>query len=353
MAANMREPNFDLLRRALLRQGELERVPLLELFADREIIADVLGVQADLLDEIEMERRTRLIVEFWTKLGYDAVWLGAGPHLETKRVSSEDTATLKRSQREWYAAEVGILTTWEDFERYPWPRSTDADFTYVELAAQIMPSGMKILGSVMGALEPVMWLMGYTSFALALYDDPDLVAALFDRLAAIYLPVAEALLDMDAVGGLFVGDDMGFKTSTMIAPEHLRQYVFPYHKQLAQMAHDRGKVYVLHACGNLESVMDDLIDDVRIDAKHSYEDVIIPVQQFKAKYGDRIGVVGGMDMDFLCRASEEEVRARTRALLDATMPGGGYALGTGNTVANYLPVRNFLAMVEEGHLWRP
>ena len=48
-----------------------------------------------------------------------------------------------------------------------------------------------------------------------------------------------------------------------------------------------------------------------------------------------------------------EVRARVRQVLDACMPGGGYVLGTGNSVANYLPVQNFLAMVDEGHRWRP
>jgi uroporphyrinogen decarboxylase len=349
---HVRDPNFDLLRRALLRQGELERVPFLELFADREIIASVMGVPAAApADEIEAERWTRLKVEFWHKLGYDAIWLGAGPDLETKTVFAADTADLARDQRSWYAAELGILTTWKEFERYPWPSSADADYSQVELAASILPPGMKILGSVMGALEPIMWLMGYSSFALALYDDPDLVQAIFDKLDAIYTPVAESLLDMDAVGGLFVGDDMGFKTATMIAPEHLRQYVFPYHKKLARMAHDRGKVYVLHACGNLATVMDDLIDDVQIDAKHSYEDVIMPVEQVKATYGDRIGIVGGIDLDLLCRAPEDAVRQRVRYVLDANMPGGGYVLGTGNSVANYVPVRNFIAMVEEGHAW--
>lgn len=348
----VREPNFDLLRRALLREGELERVPFLELFADQEIIADVLGVPiATPSDAIEAERWTRLKVEFWHKLGYDAIWLGAGPNLETKTVSTADTADLARDQRNWYAAELGILTTWDDFERYPWPSSADADYSQIELTASILPPGMKILGSVSGALEPIMWLMGYTPFALALYDDAALVKAIADKIDEIFTPVAESLLDMDAVGGLFVGDDMGFKTATMIAPEHLRQYVFPYHKKLAQMAHDRDKVYVLHACGNLVTVMDDLIDDVKIDAKHSYEDVIMPVEQFKATYGNRIGIVGGIDLDFLCRASEDEIRQRVRNVLDANMPGGGYVLGTGNSVANYIPVRNFLAMVEEGHKW--
>lgn len=198
-----------------------------------------------------------------------------------------------------------------------------------------------------------MWLMGFQPFALALYDQPDLVAAIVERIAAIYVPLAGAVLDMDVVGGLFTGDDMGFKTATMIAPEHLRQYIFPYHKRLAALAHARDKVYVLHVCGNIYEVMDDLVDDVGIDAKHSFEDIIMPVEAFKARYGDRVGTVGGIDIDLLCRASEDEVRARVRAVLDTCMPGGGYALGTGNSVANYVPVRNFLAMVEEGHRWRP
>ncbi|MCZ7546405.1 MAG: uroporphyrinogen decarboxylase family protein [Anaerolineae bacterium] len=118
------------------------------------------------------------------------------------------------------------------------------------------------------------------------------------------------------------------------------------------MAHARGKVYILHACGNLEAVMDDLIDDVGIDAKHSFEDAIMPVADFKAKYGDRIAVVGGIDIDFLCRATEDAVRARVRETLDACMPGGGYVLGSGNSVTNYIPVRNFVAMVDEGRRWR-
>lgn len=55
-------------------------------------------------------------------------------------------------------------------------------------------------------------------------------------------------------------------------------------------------------------------------------------------------------MDFLCRASPEQVEAKTRNLLEECAPGGGYALGTGNTVANYIPVKNFLAMLKAG--WR-
>jgi uroporphyrinogen decarboxylase len=53
-------------------------------------------------------------------------------------------------------------------------------------------------------------------------------------------------------------------------------------------------------------------------------------------------------VDFLCRADEAAVRQRVRDTLDACLPGGGYVLGTGNSVANYIPLRNYLAMLDEG-----
>jgi uroporphyrinogen decarboxylase len=98
--------------------------------------------------------------------------------------------------------------------------------------------------------------------------------------------------------------------------------------------------------------MDELMDDVGIDAKHSFEDVITPVADAKRLWGDRVAILGGVDMDYLCRHSEEEVRAYTQRVIAACAPGGGYALGTGNTVANYIPIQNYVAMLEEGARYR-
>jgi uroporphyrinogen decarboxylase len=105
---------------------------------------------------------------------------------------------------------------------------------------------------------------------------------------------------------------------------------------------------LLHSCGKIEAVMPDLIEGVGIDARHSFEDAITPVARAKRLYGDRIALLGGVDVDILARGSPDHVRAATRRILEACMPGGGYALGSGNSVANYVPLPNFLAMLDEG-----
>jgi uroporphyrinogen decarboxylase len=357
------DPDYERLLKALRRQGDPHRVPFLELFADREVIAAALGepviageteqtpeggtrVNQEALDKLLDQK-----IRFWHRLGYDAFWQGAILELPNMlTLESDDTAALPRDKRSWVDERAGTITNWADFERYPWPRPADADLYPMEYVARHLPEGMAIVASTGGVLEPVMWLMGYETFALAIYDQPDLIQAMFDKIAEIFAPLARTLVQMDRVVALWMGDDMGFKTGTMIAPDHLRKFVFPIQKQIAQIAHEQGLPFLLHACGNLEAVMDDLIDDVGIDALHSFEDVIEPVESFASRYGDRIAVIGGVDVDLLGRGSEDQIRARTRQVLEACAPGQGYVLGSGNSIANYIPVRNFLAMVDEG--WR-
>ena len=52
-------------------------------------------------------------------------------------------------------------------------------------------------------------------------------------------------------------------------------------------------------------------------------------------------------LDKLARLPEPALRAHVRTIIDACMPGGRFALGSGNTVCNYVPLKNYFAMVEE------
>jgi uroporphyrinogen decarboxylase len=122
---------------------------------------------------------------------------------------------------------------------------------------------------------------------------------------------------------------------------------------MAEMSHEAGRPYLLHSCGDLEEIMEDLIEDVEIDALHSFEDAIEPFSETYGKHGDRIALLGGIDVDFLCRATEEQIRARVRQTLELCMEGGGFCLGSGNSVANYIPVDNYLAMMDEGRRFQP
>jgi uroporphyrinogen decarboxylase len=160
------------------------------------------------------------------------------------------------------------------------------------------------------------------------------------------------VVSIDNVELVLLSDDLGFNSSTLVSPDVLRRYVLPYYKKVVDITHEAEKIMVFHSCGNMYKLMDDLIDDVGIDSKHSFEDKILPVEEVYRKWGDRIAILGGVDMDLLGRGTEEAVRARTREILDVCgARGTGYCLGTGNTAANYIPKQNYLAMLDEGRRW--
>ena len=94
--------------------------------------------------------------------------------------------------------------------------------------------------------------------------------------------------------------------------------------------------------------MEDLIEQVGVDARHSTQDTIEPITVAKKRWGDRIGLLGGVDVDFITRRTPDQVRAYTRRIIETCAPGGGFALGVGNWVADSVPLDNYLAMLDEG-----
>lgn len=348
-------PRPERLVSVLRHEGKAGPVPWIELFADQPIMEEVLGhaFPSGMGPDREANlARADALITFYRALGYDYVPVSIGSVFTRTTVAAVDTATLSKGTRSWDNSTTGMIASWADFEAYPWPDPEAVDYAPAEQMLARIPDDMGAIAMGSGGvLEWAMWLMGYETFAMAIYDQPDLVGAIFERVVATLASTCRNMLDIGGFLAYFVGDDMGHATGTMVSPVVLRRYVFPGQKRLVEIAHAHGVPFLLHACGNLAAVMDDLIDDVGIDAKHSFEDKIEPVERVHARYGRRIALLGGVDVDLLARGTEEQVRARTRELLDALGPSGSWCLGTGNSVANYIPVRNYLAMLDEGRAW--
>lgn len=347
------QPDWKEMIRTIRREGTPRRVHNLELFLDGEIkdaVCERFGLVSNLdrNDPYYAEKREIAVQRF---LGYDYVFVGVGGlDFPLNRDVTEDTAELPRQGGRSYMNEHrGPITSWEELEAYPWPKKVDVSTQALDWFSENLPEDMCIIGGGPYGhfAEYLTWLMGYETLCYALYDQRDLVAAIYNKILG-YEWTLDLLLSYDRVKAAWGSDDMGFRSGTLISPEDMREFVLSGHKLMAAKAHAAGRLYLLHSCGNLSAIMEDLINDVKIDAKHSFEDTIEDVIEDKRRYGDRIALLGGIDLDFLCRADETSIRARVRRTLEACLPGGGYFLGTGNSVANYIPLDSYLIMLDEG-----
>lgn len=287
-------------------------------------------------------------IEFWLRMGYDFVRYEKALDFPEGHLEIADTAPGSPKKRAWADQHRGAITSWEDFERYPWPRVEEFDFFPFEYVSAHLPDGMGMITCHGGGIyEHLSWIMSYEGLCIALYDQPDLVKAVADRIGGLLVRFYEHLLGLDRVIAIFQGDDMGFRTGTLVSPQALRSFCLPWLTRLSAMAHAKGLPYFLHSCGNLLDIMDDLIDVVGIDGKHSYENAIIPAPEFQKRFGSRIAVLGGLDINILTRETPEGVRRETGRLMEECGARGRYAVGSGNSIPSYIPVANYLAMVEE------
>lgn len=241
---------------------------------------------------------------------------------------------------------IGPIQTWRDFETYPWPTIDQVDFSEVEWLEDNLPDNMA-LWSTTHVFQWVSNLIGFAPLCTMLYENRELIRAVTARVGRFCADYTAALCDFDRVGAINVADDLGHRTGALISPDDIRELFIPWQSQAIAAARERGKVGIFHVCGHVDEIMRDLIDTVGIDAKHSTQDTIEPIQQTMASWGSEVGLLGGVDIDFATRARPAEVAAYTRRILDDCFEGGGFALGLGNWVADSVPLDNFLAMLRE------
>jgi uroporphyrinogen decarboxylase len=190
--------------------------------------------------------------------------------------------------------------------------------------------------------------VGYTPLCMMRADDPELFADVFRKVGDLLVAIWTRFLERhgDTFCVCRFGDDLGYKASTLLSPDDIRAHILPQYKRIADLIHARGKPFLLHSCGCIWPVMDDIIGKVGIDAKHSNEDQIAPFPVWVERYGSKIGLFGGVDMDVLCRETEDGIRQYVQDVIRQVEGRCGWAVGSGNSIPGYVPATGYLAMIQ-------
>lgn len=328
----------------VLQNKRPARLPVYEHIISPEIMEKILEVQfADLQagEGSDLKEFFTQYCRFFKEMTYDTVSF----EVCITEILPEHGAIM--------GGRTGPIQNREDFEKYPWDelpqRFWDVADKQFAMLGKCLPEGMKALGGVgNGVFEISEDLVGFQYLCYMMADDPDLVADLYRRIGDLMVDIWVTFLKRYAEHFVICrfGDDLGFKTSTLVSPRTIRTYILPQYQRVIELIHQANRPFLWHSCGNIFGIMDDVIA-LGINAKHSNEDVIAPFDKWIDLYSDRIGLLGGIDVDLLCceppativkQVVEQGQRFRKHA--------NGYALGSGNSIPEYVPIDGYLAMIE-------
>lgn len=326
----LRTPDFERLVKTLFG-GQADAVPLIELGIHPKIKEAVLGRPiATVADDAEFMRR----------MGYDFVKLQPRIILDTARKQAAEETT----DRAWASERDGVIQNMEDFEKYKWPSKNDIDYSNFEEAKKAVPGDMGIIGQY-GDIFTTCWeMMGFENFSIATFEDPDLLDALFDRVGGLIYSMFENMAQMDHVGALWYSDDIAYTSALMVSPAFLRERFFPWLKKIGDLAAARNIPLLYHTDGVLYEVFDDIIA-CGVKAQHPIEPLAMDIREVKERVGGKLCLCGNIDVDLISRGTPESVADLVKKRIEQVAPGGGYCLGSSNSVPDYANVENYLAMV--------
>ena len=188
-------------------------------------------------------------------------------------------------------------------------------------------------------IMPTMLSMGTEPFALALYDNRPFVEEVLDRYCEWVYVVAERVCQLGF--DVFMStDDMAFKTNTFFSPQVFREMVLPRYQRV------REKItipWIIHSDGNMLPFMDDLLS-LGIAGFHPNEKGAMDIRGMKRDHGDRLCLLGNVDLNILGAGTPQDVDEEVRQLIRDVGAGGGYIISSGNSLADYLLPENVLAM---------
>jgi uroporphyrinogen decarboxylase len=321
-----------------LQLHKSDYIPMAELGIHPEIKSRYIGRQ---IISIEDE------IEFWFKAGYDYVKLQPKADFNPAKIGISDEKSFKEDGTlsfNWATEGKGVISSFDDFEKYVFPNADDFDYSNFDKARKLLPDGLGIIGQY-GDIFTMTWeMMGFEAFSFALFENPDLIKALNDKIGELVLSMFKYFAESDAVDVIWFSDDIAYTNGLLMSPEVLDEYFFPWLKKIGDMAKAAGKPLIYHTDGVLFDVFDKIIE-CGVDAIHPIEPKAMQIKDVKEKYGDKLCLIGHVDVDLLSRGSKEEVIKVIEKNIEQAWNSTGYCVGSGNSIPQYVKYENYLAMI--------
>ncbi|MCU0343636.1 MAG: nucleoside 2-deoxyribosyltransferase [Ignavibacterium sp.] len=331
-------PNIEAFKKTLKRE-KVKCIPLAELGVHPNIKEQFLSKKIETLQDE---------VDFWYRAGYDYIKLQPKVDFNPMKIGLDNNVSYNDDGtifRKWASESNGVIANFNDFEKYTFPSISDIDYSNFENVKSLLPEGMGVVGQY-GDIFTMTWeMMGFESFSLALFENEDLIKNLNDRLGELVLSMFEYFAQSDIVDVIWYSDDIAYSNALMVSPQVLDIYLFSWLKKIGDLAKKYNKPFIYHTDGILFDVMDRIID-CGVTALHPIEPKAMNIGEVKKRYGNQLCLIGNIDVDLLARGTTTEIRNNVYKNVEEVGIEGGYCVGSGNSIPEYVKLDNYKAMID-------
>ena len=203
----------------------------------------------------------------------------------------------------------------------------------------------RMFGITVTLYERVCYLRGIANTLEDFICEPDFIHHIMEQIIAHHMKIMDAVLDCD-FDAVYFGDDWGSQKSLVMSVATWREFIRTHFSKLVKKVKSKGKLVILHSCGNNLDIIGDWID-MGIDCYETVQPEIYDLKKLKSEFGSDMAFFGGVsNQQFLPYATPSEVKSYCLNTMEYMAKDGGYILAPSHLITPDIPIENAYAIIE-------
>ena len=354
-------------RERVLKTLEIEEpdmVPITEIDIEVPLIEAIVGerfpaatsLQTPIVADRDLERkRSDLRLKCYRRVGFDAITVDLSPPEGWKPKENPNGTVIDLwgrvlmldTQSKAWVPYGTIFNTPEDFDDFEFPDPNALGWTFaIEYTKRMVREEMAIAAFIRDPFAHAWEIFTPVKFVTWMYQKPAFIKKAIEKLTDFN---TEMIKHIAEAGAEFIicGGDYCEEKGPMVPIKYFRDVVFPNLKRQVDEAHRRDLKFIKHTDGNVNPLLEDLAR--MVDGLHSLDPTAgVDIGEVKAKYGNRLILMGNVAVDSLAKKSRSEVISETKACIRKASRGGGHILSSSNSWSAGAKLENCMAMVKTG-----